>query len=161
MENKSNIVDLTNELIYRKFLMNNGQRQQFKDLNMPEYIALHIIAKTASEELIYSGKTYLKDLADKMQLSIRQISKMVSELRDRGLLTWSHDGDGTDGTYVVITESGSELMCQQEHMLNDYYGRVIKKYGPDNLIHLLQMMKELETVMSSELEGTDEDDAND
>lgn len=160
MENKSNIVDLTNELIYRKFLMNSGQRQQFKDLNMPEYIALHIIAKTASEELIYSGKTYLKDLADKMQLSIRQISKMVSELRDRGLLTWSHDGDGTDGTYVVITESGSKLMHQQEHMLEDYYGRVIQKYGPDNLIHLLQMMKELETVMSSELEETKEADAN-
>lgn len=148
--------DLTNELIFRKYLLNHEQyRNFFEDLNMPAYIALHIISETASEESIYSGKTYLKDLSDQMQLSIRQTSKIVAALRDRGLVTWAHDGDGTDGTYVVITETGTQHIHQQEEQLRTFYGRVIEKYGTENMIRLLRMMKELETVISSELEETE------
>lgn len=157
MSDINKTTDLTNELIYRKYLMNNGQHhQKFKYLSMAEYIALHIITDTAHSETIYSGRTYLKDLSDKMQLPIRQTSKIVTELRDRGLLKWAHDGDGTDGTYVTITDSGSELISKQEDFLKEYYGRVIEKYGKDNMIHLLRLMKELETVMSSEPEETEE-----
>lgn len=154
------ITDLTNEWIYRKYRMSGGQlRQHFKDLNLAEYIALHII-ESASEEPIYSGKTYLQDLSEQMQLPIRQISKIVTDLRDRGLVKWAHDGDGTDGTYVVLTAAGTEQIHQQEAMLKDYYGRVIEKYGRDNMIRLLQMMKELETVMISELEEPEVEDTN-
>ena len=36
---ENNSSELTNELIYRKYLINNEQRRQFfKELNMPEYI---------------------------------------------------------------------------------------------------------------------------
>ncbi|MGN1456467.1 MAG: MarR family transcriptional regulator [Acutalibacteraceae bacterium] len=162
MPNENNSSELTNELIYRKYLMNNEQRRQFfKDLNMPEYIAMHIITETASKETIYSGRTYLKDISDKMQISIRQTSKIVANLRDRGLVQWAHDGNGSDGTYVIITDSGKQLMEKQETMLKDYYGRVIDKFGIKKMIQLLQMMKELETVMSTELEETEEmTDAN-
>ena len=72
--------------------------------------------------------------------------------RSRGLLLWSHDGNGSEGTYVTITESGKKLLKNQEQILRDYYGKVIEKYGKENLIQLLRLMKELETVMSSELE---------
>ena len=65
---------------------------------------------------------------------------------------WSHDGNGSEGTYVTITESGKKLLKNQEQILRDYYGKVIEKYGKENLIQLLRLMKELETVMSSELE---------
>ena len=81
----------------------------------------------------------MKDLAEKMQMTIRQTSKMVGNLRDRGLLLWSHDGNGSEGTYVTITESGKKLLKNQEQILRDYYGKVIEKYGKEN-------------VMSSELE---------
>lgn len=153
MAKNNHTADLTNELIFRKYLLNHEQhRNYFEELNMPEYIALHIISETASEETIYSGKTYLKDLSDQMQLSIRQTSKIVAALRDRGLVTWAHDGDGTNGTYAIITETGSQCIHHQEEKLRAFYGRVIEKYGTENMIRLLQMMKELETVMSSELE---------
>ena len=96
-----------------------------------------------------------------MQLTMRQTSKMVGELQDRGLLQWSHDGNGSEGTYVTITELGQELLERQETMLKNYYGRVIEKYGKENLILLLQMMKQLESVMSSELEGGQDQDEYD
>ena len=91
-----------------------------------------------------------------MQLSMRQTSKMVGDLRDRGLVTWSHDGNGKDGTYVTITESGKQLLEKQETIVKEFYGRVIDSFGKENLIHLLHQMKELETVMTCEIENMQE-----
>ena len=147
------VLKLSNELMYRRYLLNKDQlRNFFKELSIPDYIALHIIQETEELTEIYEGRTFLKDLAEKMQMTIRQTSKMVGNLRDRGLLLWSHDGNGSEGTYVTITESGKKLLKNQEQILRDYYGKVIEKYGKENLIQLLRLMKELETVMSSELE---------
>ena len=87
-----------------------------------------------------------------MQLTIRQTSKMMSDLKDRGLILWSHDGDGSEGTYVTITETGEKLLSEQEQVLKKYYGNVSEKFGKQNLLSLLQLMKQLETVMSSEIE---------
>ena len=159
---KDDITKLSNELTYRRYLMNKGQlRKLFKELDVSEYIALHCISTTNETSSIYSGRTYLKELADKMQLTIRQTSKMVANLRDKGLLKWSHDGNGGEGTYVTITEMGQKLFREQEITLKDYYGRVIEKYGKENLILLLQLMKQLETVMSSEMEEAEVQDGYD
>ncbi|MBO5291788.1 MAG: MarR family transcriptional regulator [Lachnospiraceae bacterium] len=161
-ENVREIDNLAHELIYRRYLMNQDQRQKlFAKLGMPEYIALHMIAAAGEVSEIYSGRTYLKELADKLQLTIRQTAKMTGALRDRGLVSWSHDGDGSEGTYVTITELGQELLNEQEGILRAYYSRVIRKYGKENLILLLQLMKQLETVMSSEMEGEEDTDGYD
>ena len=45
------------------------------------------------------------------------------------------------------------MLQSQEEILKKYYGRVFEKFGKDNLILLLQLMKQLETVMSSEMEN--------
>lgn len=154
---KDDVTKLSNELTYRRYIMNKGQIQQlFKELSIPEYIALHTISSANEVSGIYMGRTYLKDLADKMQLTIRQTSKMVGSLKDKGLLSWAHDGNGSEGTYVTITERGENLLNEQETILKRYYGRVIEKYGKENLILLLQLMKQLETVMSSEMEEYNE-----
>lgn len=162
MENenkKSDILELSNELTVRRYLFNKDHVNRI--LSIPDYIALHIIKETEHLETIYAGRTYLKDLAEKMQLSIRQTSRMVGNMKERGLVKWSHDGDGREGTYVTITESGEDILEKQENILKEYYGKVISQYGEDNLIQLLHMMKQLETVMHSELEGmevSEEDD---
>lgn len=154
---------LTNELNMRRYQFNKERIK--RALSLPDYIALHIIRETENQETIYGGKTYLKDLAERMQLTIRQTSKLAGKLKDRGLILWSHDGNGSEGTYVTITESGRKLLEKEEITLKKYYGNVIQEFGRDNMIHLLQMMKQLETIMSSEYErmemaedesGTDE-----
>ena len=153
MKDKNNEIDvlkLSNELTIRRYLFNKEQISRV--LSAPDYIALNIIRETETNEQIYSGRTYLKDLAEKMQLSMRQISKMIGNLKERGLVVWSHDGNGSEGTYVTITKSGQQLLTQQQKILEEYYGNVIDKFGKDNLIQLLNLMKQLETVMSSEVE---------
>ena len=150
---KNEVVELSNELTYRHYLMDKGIiHELFQKMTIPEYIALHMIVLEIESTVIYGGRTYLKELSEKMQLTIRQTSKMVGELRDRGLILWSHDGNGSEGTYVTITEMGRKLLEEQEQILKKYYGKVIGKFGKENMIKLLQLMKQLETVMSSEIE---------
>lgn len=144
------ILKLGNELILRRYLFNKTQISQ--GLNIPDYIAMQIIRETRSKEEIYAGKTYLRDLSEKMQLTIRQTSKLIGNLKERGLVVWSHDGNGSDGTYVTITKEGDELVERQQAVLKEYYERVIGKFGRDNLIQLLNLMKQLEIIMGSELE---------
>ena len=158
---KLDITKLSNELTYQRYLFNRNQMKQiFQKLSVPEYIALQNISEISKDSAIYSGRTYLKDLAESMHLTIRQTSKMVGNLKDRGLLVWSHDGDGSEGTYVTITESGESLLSEHEASLGEYYKKVIGKFGEDNLIQLLQLMKQLDTVMGGELEGLEGEDNN-
>lgn len=153
MTGKEEILKLTNEFTYRKYLMNKEQiKDFFKKITVPEYIALHHVASGSEMSDIYSGRTYLKELSEKMQLTIHQTSKMIGILRDKGLLVWSHDGNGSEGTYVTITDNGRKLLQEQEDALKQYYEKVISRFGKENLIQLLQLMKQLETIMSSEIE---------
>ncbi len=153
MDDKQELNALSHEITYRRYLMNRDRMKElFEKLSIAEYIALHIIATEGEASAIYEGKTYLKDLSEKMELSMRQTSNMIGSLRDKGLLKWVHDGNGSEGTYVTITESGRKLLDEQEVLLRKYYGKVIAKFGKDNMIKLLQLMRELDTIMSGELE---------
>ena len=155
----SDIRVLTHELTYRRYLMNRVKiKGLFEKLSIPEYIALYNIDMERELSSIYGEKTYLKDLSEKMELSMRQTSRMIGNLRDRGLLLWSHDGNGSEGTYVIITESGKKLLKEQEEILRKFYENVIDKFGREKLIQLLQLMKELETIMSGEFEDMEEED---
>ena len=154
----SDIRVLSHEITYRRYLMNKGKiKELFEKLSIPEYIALYNIDMERELSSIYGEKTYLKDLSEKMELSMRQTSRMIGNLRDRGLLLWSHDGNGSEGTYVIITDSGKKLLKEQEEILRKFYGNVIDKFGKEKLIQLLQLMKELETIMSGEFEDMEEE----
>lgn len=148
---------LSHELTYHKYLLNNDKiRSFFQKLSIPEYLAMHMIKESEQTDDIYAGRTYLKDIADQMQRPMRQTSRMVKALQERGLVSWSHDGDGSEGTYVTITEAGKKMLEVEEAALKKYYGKVITSYGKDNLIQLLQLMKQLETVMGKEFEEMEE-----
>ena len=159
---ETNITKLSNELTYRTYIMNRDQIwKHFSSLSMSEYIVLNRISELERTSEIYPGKIYLKELAENMRLTIRQMSKMAGNLRDRGLITWSHDGNGNEGTYLSITDSGQKLLEENQKMIKDYFGRVIEKFGNENLVELLQLMKQLDTIMQGELEETMEETKDD
>ena len=80
-------------------------------------------------------------------MPIPKTSKMIRKLHERGLVFWSHSGDGRDGTYVVITDSGVRAMERQANILNAYYSRGIEAFGYENLqiSHLEDVMNEVFT----------------
>ena len=150
--NLNNIAELTHELTYYRYILNQGRTDSlFRDLALSEYVALDRVARSISEKGDAEARTYLQDLAETLKLSIPQTSKMIGRLRDKGLVIWSHDGNGTDGTYVSITESGVQAMERQEMILKDYYGRVINRFGRENMAKLLRLMIQLEKDMDAEL----------
>lgn len=154
---KNDLERLSHELTYRRYMTDKGKiRSLFKDIRISEYIALYSIAQGGENSSIYGERTYLKELSEKMDQSMHQTSKMVGDLRDRGLVTWSHDGDGKEGTYVTITENGRKFLEDKEEIVKKFYGRVIESFGKEHLIHLLHQMKELETVVSCEIEKMEE-----
>lgn len=162
MSDNTDIVKLSHELTYQRYLFNREHiKDIFMEMSIPEYIALHYIASEGEELDIYSGRTYLKDLSIKLQMTMRQTSKMIERLRDAGYVLWSHDGNGSEGTYVTITESGKSILQEQEKTLKHYYSKVFEKFGKENLIQLLQLMKQLETVMSSEMENLEVENSED
>lgn len=152
--------ELANELMYRRFLTSNREIQHFfKELTGSEYIALKLILKNEKNDPIYGGKTYLSDLAERLQRPMKNITKLARSLRDKGLVIWKHDGDGEQGTYVTITDDGRKITQEHSQVVQDFYGKVIQQFGQQNLMQLLDLMKQLETIMTAELETYEADHA--
>ena len=149
---------LIDELIKLRYEMSNGQMNiKFADISMSEYLTLHEISDSDVNGL-YEGKTYLKDLADKMDISIKKTSNTVRKLTDMGLVVWEHDGDGTEGTYVSMTSEGRKLLEEREKKIEEFFVRVIDRFGKDDMKKMLQMLKKFVTVLSAELENEEAED---
>ena len=154
-----NIEELAHELTYHRYLLNQSQaRGLIRELSIPQYIALQYVSRAVQGG--DAGRVYLRDVARELRLSIPQASRMVGSLRDKGLVTWSHDGDGSEGTYLSVTPTGLALMERQGASLKEFYGRVVEKFGRENMAQLLRLMVQLEQVMDGELkeEGEDADE---
>ena len=64
---KNEVLQLSNELTYRHYLMDRGKiKDIFRKVSIPEYIALQAIVEESNRSSIYFGKTYLKDLAERL-----------------------------------------------------------------------------------------------
>lgn len=96
------------------------------------------------------GKLYLQEIAETMELSVQQVSQIVQTLEGRALVQWSHDGNGSAGTYIILDPAGKELLRRQEEGLKEYYGRVVEKFGKEDFICLLGLLTRLEYVMKEE-----------
>ena len=148
MKKLNDITELSNKLTYHSYILSKEQVETlFKDITVPEYIALEEINSS-----IENGKIYLSEISENMKITISKASKLARGLKDKGLVKWSHDGNGSDGTYISFTDSGILKMQTQEKILKEYYGRVAQRFGKDRLVTLLSLMSELENVMSDELD---------
>ena len=150
-----NIEELAHELTYHRYLLNQSQaRGLIRELSIPQYIALQYVSRAVQGG--DAGRVYLRDVARELRLSIPQASRMVGSLRDKGLVSWSHDGDGSEGTYVVITDEGHTLMATRKSISEDYYSRVIARFGEENMVQLLDLIKQLGAIMKEEGSATRE-----
>lgn len=152
----SGLGQLSNEITYRRYVMNKvNVKKFFREMTISEYIVLCMANVQDQDEGEDTSRVYLAEITEKLQIPVRQASAIVRNMRDRGLLLWSHDGNGSDGTYITITDLGKEKAAQQENVLIDYYGKVISKYGRENFVRVLHMMDELESVMSEQILQTE------
>ena len=112
MNNGFELFGLSTELIFQRFLMDKERRNNFYNgLELADYIALKVMEKDCIDG---KDKTYLKDLATFMRISIPQASSIASSLKDMGYALWKHDGKGTEGTYLVFTDNGRDFLKNRE-----------------------------------------------
>ena len=144
---KNTINKLAYDLTYQRYLLNKDKANYlFNDLSVGDYVVLHTV-------LCFEDKAYLEKIGEKLNLSISNMSNVATNLKNRGLITWSHDGDGSEGTYLTVTETGLKLMDKQEDKLKNYYERVINRFGLKNTVDLIGKMTALETIMEEEMEN--------
>ena len=144
---KNTINKLAYDLTYQRYLLNKDKANYlFNDLSVGDYLVLHTV-------LCFEDKAYLEKLGEKLNLSISKMSNVATNLKNRGLVIWSHDGDGSEGTYLTVTETGLKLMDKQEDKLKNYYERVINRFGLKNTVDLIGKMTALETIMEEEMEN--------
>ena len=144
---KNTINKLAYDLTYQRYLLNKDKANYlFNDLSVGDYVVLHTV-------LCFEDKAYLEKLGEKLNLSISKMSNVATNLKNRGLVIWSHDGDGSEGTYLTVTETGLKLMDKQEDKLKNYYERVINRFGLKNTVDLIGEMTALETIMEEEMEN--------
>lgn len=142
MQRNEIISKLAYELTYHKFLLTKDKTQTlFTEVEVPEYISLHLIAKNPS------GHVYLTELAEQLNMPISNISRMVTRLKERGFVHWAHTGSGNDGTFVTITDYGAQAVARQDQLLDTYYSQVVERFGKKKLVQLLHELSELEQIM--------------
>ena len=154
---KEPMKNLAHEITYRRYLLSKDDaRFVFKDVNIAEYIVLHFMSEQIESDSIYSDRIYLSEISEKLNLPIRNTSKLIREMSGKNLINWDHDGDGKDGTYVTLTEHGKSVFEETDGKLKDFYTRVLQSFGKEKMIQLLSLMKEFDTVVRTELEQTED-----
>lgn len=147
---KRDLDALANELTYRKYIMGRvNLTKLFPDISTMDYLALRGISKL-SERDGNRDKIYLQDIASDLKLPMCRVSEMIQLLKDKGIVIWTHDGDGSDGTYIKLTENGKNIMARQQEILGSYYKNVIEKFGREDFVEMLQMLARLEKIMDEE-----------
>ena len=154
--------NIAHEITYRRYMLSKDDaRSMLGDINIAEYIVLHFMCEQTENNSIYSDRIYLSEISEKLNLPIRKTSKLIREMKGKNLINWDHDGDGKDGTYVTLTEHGKGVYEETDGKLREFYTKVLQKFGKDKIIQLLQLMKEFESVMRTELEQMEENNEND
>lgn len=152
-EMKEHMQEIAHEITYRRYLLSrDNAKSMFKDVHITEYIVLEYMCEQKEKDSIYSDKIYLSEISEKLNLPIRKTSKLIREMKGKNLVRWDHDGDGKDGTYVTITEHGMKVFAETDGKLRDFYARILEKFGKEKVVQLLQLMKEFDSVMRTELE---------
>ena len=154
--------ELAHEITYRRYLLSKDDAKfMLKDINIAEYIVLHYMCENKECNSIYSDRIYLSEISEKLNLPIRKTSKLIREMNGKNLVSWDHDGDGKAGTYVTITDHGKAVFEETDNKLRDFYSRVLQNFGRDKIVQLLQLMKEFDSVMRTELEQMEDNNETD
>mgnify|MGYP002626914544 CR=1 FL=1 len=120
MSENTQITELSRDFILSQYRMNKDNIiVLFKDLSIPEYLALRTVLQYSTPEVDGTERIYLSDLSEKMKLSMPQISKMAERLNDKGL--------------VCSREKNEYIVSDDRWALEFYFAH--KDDSPEALVH--------------------------
>lgn len=146
------LMDLGNRLMHLRYSMDSDHLGLvFSEITLPDYM---ILLRFARRMGIYKLETkiYLKEICAEMNLPMTRVSRMVQNLQNKGYVYWQHDEDGSEGTYIYLSETGAEQMRRQQNILEKYFSHIVERIGHDKVVQVLDLMEKLEGVMEEEAE---------
>ena len=91
-------------------------------------------------------RVYLKEIAEEMDLPIPKTSEIVKALQAKGMVNWTFDGKGEDGTYVTITEKGENFLKDNKVYFEEFSEKIIERFGKERFEQFIGMMAEIEQI---------------
>ncbi len=147
---KNRLTDLSNEMLFSRILLDRDSlKWLFGDLLPGEYMMLVMTEKME--------KAYLQSLNYLTQYGIPAISRMARHLKEKGYVVWTHDGDGSEGTYLMLTNSGKQQLENMEEMTTSYYARVIDQFGEDKCREFASMARRMAELLKDEMKDQEAD----
>ena len=90
---------LTSEQLDRLF-HSPALRRLFQENASDEYALIWLLSKHTKDS--GSEKIYLKDMVKELNLPLPKVTAIARSLQGKGLVRWTHDGNGEDGTYILL-----------------------------------------------------------
>lgn len=150
---KKDLTTLANEITYRKYLLEKvNVKKLFSGISVLDYNAMQAILRFNEKKENVTDRIYLRELSEELKIPISRVSQMIGRLQENGMVRWKHEGKGEQGTYIEITDRGVEAVKKQQDILKSFYGTVVTRYGIDKFVQMLDMVTELENIMTDELE---------
>ena len=150
---EKDLTTLANEITYRKYLLEKvNVKKLFSGISVLDYNAMQAILRFNEKKKNVTDRIYLRELSEELKIPISKVSQMIGRLQENGMVRWKHEGKGEHGTYIEITDRGVEAVKKQQDILKSFYGTVVTRYGIDKFVQMLDMVTELENIMTDELE---------
>lgn len=125
-------------------------RHVFQENASDEYVLIWLLSKHTKDT--GSEKIYLKDMVQELGLPMPKVSAIARSLRDQGLVRWTHDGNGEEGTYILLAETAVTSVQSHRQAMRNYHQRVVAAYGEERFLHLLGEIAQLEEILRQEAE---------
>lgn len=125
-------------------------RRLFQANASDEYALIWLLSKHTKDT--GSEKIYLKDMVRELNLPMHKVSAIARSLRDKGLVQWTHDGNGQEGTYILLTDTALDSAQSHRQAMRTYHQRVVAAYGEEKFLHLLGEITQLEEILRQEAE---------
>lgn len=141
---RKRLTDLSNEILFSRILLDrNSLKWLLDDLQPDEYMILTMTGKME--------KAYLQSLNYMTQFGLPAISKIAASLKDNGLVIWTHDGDGSEGTYLMLTQAGEARLMQMEEMTASCFEKIIEQFGEDKCREFASMARRMAQLLKEEV----------
>lgn len=133
-----------------KLFQSPAMRRLFQKNASDEYALIWLLSKHMKDS--GSEKIYLKDMVREMNLPLPKVTAIARSLQNKGLVTWTHDGNGEEGTYIMLTELAVSSVRTRRQTLRSYHQRVVSVFGEERFLHLIGEIAQLEEILRQEAE---------
>ncbi len=90
-------------------------------------------------------------LAKEMEISVSQVSRMLKNMEERGLISRVTDEACRRNTFVVISDKGRELHEKNRKNFSYFAKKVLEKFSQDEIQHMMNMQKRFFDAVQTEI----------